>query len=427
MSILLNTNVTQVVNTQSNSQPENKTTDKSKFLTSTQTKVAIGTGLAALAVVGIYLATRGKNVKETKKFGEEIIEQNKSSINEQVAQSNMKMNDCAKSEYNKVRSACDGAISVKVNDSKNKTLQEMAEYYSQEEKISSYPKLLEDFKGEIQSKSVKDLWDTDFSTSKEKDKLIELAKSRYKANPKNIKGSYLRSSYMHTKPDIKDITASYLNREELAEYKYLEQKGKIIKEVMQNKRNSILEKIEVKGDKSVNCETVDEYIENSKQLKSLDTYYDAYPYNDLLRKGEKLDSNAIEEINAMDEIFSVAPPLKKDAVVYRAVHGSNLGIESQNNFIESLQEGMTITDKSYLSTAATPDNPQFLQFANNVIDDSFGGLMRIKLPKGTKGIYGGYDEYLLPRNSQIKINKMEVVDGIKIMDCEYILPSKNSL
>ena len=155
------------------------------------------------------------------------------------------------------------------------------------------------------------------------------------------------------------------------------------------------------------------------------TYYDAYPYNDLLRKGEKLDSKAIEEIKAMDEIFNMAPPLKNDAVVYRAVHGSNLGIESQNNFVESLKEGMIITDKSYLSTAATSDNPQFSQFADCAIDNSFAGLMRIKLPKGTKGIYGGYDEYLLPRNSQIKINKMEVVDGVKIMDCEYILPNIN--
>ena len=43
----------------------------------------------------------------------------------------------------------------------------MAEYYAQEEKISSFPKLLENFQDEIQSKTVKDLWDISFSISKE--------------------------------------------------------------------------------------------------------------------------------------------------------------------------------------------------------------------------------------------------------------------
>ena len=425
MSVSLNTNEIQVSNTQSVKSSETKRDDKSKFLTPIQTKIAIGTSLAALATVGIYLATRGKNSKNTSKISKEIIEHDKSSVNSQVAQPNMKMNDGAKFEYDKVKSTCDGEISVIINDSKNKTLQEMAEYYAQEEKISSFPKLLENFQDEIQSKTVKDLWDISFSISKEKDKFVKLAKDRYGANSKKINVVHPRFSNTHKKNDISDIASSYLNREELAEYKYLEQKHKLIKEQIQNKKKFILNKIESKGDKSVNCETVDEYVENSKQLNALGTYYDAYPYNDLLRKGEKLDSEAIEEIKAMDEIFNMAPPLKNDAVVYRAVHGSNLGIESQNNFVESLKEGMIITDKSYLSTAATSDNPQFLQFADCAIDNSFGGLMRIKLPKGTKGIYGGYDEYLLPRNSQIKINKMEVVDGVKIMDCEYILPNIN--
>ena len=65
MSVSLNTNVTQVANTQPVKPSETKTDDKSKFLTPTQTKVAIGTGLAALAAVGIYLVTRGRSAKPT--------------------------------------------------------------------------------------------------------------------------------------------------------------------------------------------------------------------------------------------------------------------------------------------------------------------------------------------------------------------------
>ena len=51
-----------------------------------------------------------------------------------------------------------------------------------------------------------------------------------------------------------------------------------------------------------------------------------------------------------------------------------------------------------------------------------GYIMRIKLPIGTKGVLGGYDEYLLPRNAQIKVVKINNVNGVKIADCEYILP-----
>lgn len=65
MSISLNNNVAQANNIQQSKQPENKTDEKSKFLTPTQTKVAVGTALTALAAVGIYLATKGKDAKVT--------------------------------------------------------------------------------------------------------------------------------------------------------------------------------------------------------------------------------------------------------------------------------------------------------------------------------------------------------------------------
>lgn len=63
MPVSLNNNVVQANNIQQSKQPEKKTDEKSKFLTPTQTKVAIGTALTALAAVGIYLATKGKGAK----------------------------------------------------------------------------------------------------------------------------------------------------------------------------------------------------------------------------------------------------------------------------------------------------------------------------------------------------------------------------
>ena len=64
MPVSLN-NVSQVNNTQAIKQPEKKTDEKSKFLTPTKTKIAVGTALTALAAVGIYLATKGKGNKAT--------------------------------------------------------------------------------------------------------------------------------------------------------------------------------------------------------------------------------------------------------------------------------------------------------------------------------------------------------------------------
>ena len=61
-----------------------------------------------------------------------------------------------------------------------------------------------------------------------------------------------------------------------------------------------------------------------------------------------------------------------------------------------------------------------------------GYIMRIKLPKGTKGLDcrrsigkdldGGYNaEFILPRNSQFRIKAID--KSQRIIECEYILPA----
>ena len=47
--------------------------------------------------------------------------------------------------------------------------------------------------------------------------------------------------------------------------------------------------------------------------------------------------------------------------------------------------------------------------------------MRIKLPKGTKGIALSQDEFVLPRGTQLKVNHIDKEHGI--VECEYILPN----
>lgn len=326
----------------------------------------------------------------------------------------MKMNDNAKKIYESIQESCSGKIEVNINDSSTKTLREMAEYYAQKEKISSFPKLLKDLETEIKTKSTKEIWSLNFSNLDKLENYRKIIKERYETLPWHNKRRNLLTDY--------DIHSDLLNEYELAEFNHLRDKEKLFKKSIQTRRDTILENhLKLKGDNPVDCKYIDTYINDNEKLNAFGLYYDAYPYNSALRAGKKLEADEIQHIKAMDSVFEAAPELKENAVVYRAVHG-NVVLKEQTEFVKSLQEGMIINDKSYVSTSTDIENPQFLQFAHNVIDEGFGALMRIKLPKGTKGVLGGINEYLLPRNTQIKINKIETVNGVKIADCEYILP-----
>ena len=70
MSVSLN-NVVQVNNAQPINQPTKKTDEKTKSFP-TKTAVVVGTGLTALAAVGIYIATRGKTGKATQEVAIEM-------------------------------------------------------------------------------------------------------------------------------------------------------------------------------------------------------------------------------------------------------------------------------------------------------------------------------------------------------------------
>lgn len=326
----------------------------------------------------------------------------------------MKMNDDAKKIYEGILETCDGKIEVNVNDTSTKTLTEMAEYYAKEEKISAFPKLLKDFETEINATPTKELWNIKFKNFDEITSYREIIRQRYNDLPWANHSQKLFSDY--------DKYSNVLNEYERAEFNHLRRKDKLIEELIQNRKDTLLENhLRLKGDNPVHCKRINEYIYDDEKLNAFGLYYDAYPYNDALRAGRSLDADVLQHIKAMDSVFERAPELEESSVVYRAVHGNQV-YTKQNDFCNSLKEGMIINDKSYVSTSTDIENPQFLQFANGVIDEGFGTLMRIKLPKGTKGVLGGLNEYLLPRNSQIKINKIETINGVKIADCEYILP-----
>lgn len=152
---------------------------------------------------------------------------------------------------------------------------------------------------------------------------------------------------------------------------------------------------------------------SKEEYRSIAKYVDTCPFNNELRKGKYDGKKLPKGVQLMDSAIEKAQPLKHDAYVYRAVSGHIFADDIK--FIESIKEGVIITDKAFVSTAKDVDAQfkHFLGFGNSM-------ALRIKLPKGTKGLNVNYSEFVLPRGAQIKVNKIDRVNGIA--DCEYILP-----
>lgn len=152
-----------------------------------------------------------------------------------------------------------------------------------------------------------------------------------------------------------------------------------------------------------------------EEYSAICQYIDCCPFNKALRNGKYDGKKLPKAVQLMDSAIEKAQPLKQDAYVYRAV---SAGLSRDDiKFMESIKEGAIITDKAFVSTAKDVDAQfkHFLAFGNSM-------ALRIKLPKGTKGLNVNYSEFVLPRGAQIKVNKIDRVNGIA--DCEYILPEK---
>lgn len=397
-------------------QPKQDTFNKQKTLTYS----LLGTTVAALVGIGLdYKFAEGKHVKN---LWNKIIGKKPNTKPEQKPDvpkkppepihpkevkpepEPMKMNESAREEYEKIKSRCDGKITTSVRDEKNETLQAMAKLYEKEERNVQ---LLQDFEAEMESKSTPELRKEQEIHWKANEKNVDLALTRHhKLNPANSK---LLTN--------KDFAYAYLTGEELVEFEFLQGKQDIIEKIIQ-KRCCVIKELQHEGDVAIEGPYLQKYVETDAERYAFDMYFDGYTYNSGLRNDGIVDWG---QVHLMDGVLERAPELKNESVVYRALYGDEICKEN-NGFLDSLKEGMTFTDKAFMSTSENVDSPQFLQFARSVVYDDYGALMRIRLPKGTKGVRFGCDEFLLPRGSQIKINKIEIVGGMKIVDCEYVLP-----
>lgn len=130
--------------------------------------------------------------------------------------------------------------------------------------------------------------------------------------------------------------------------------------------------------------------------------------NGLRSNATMLDPELQRNIDRIDHVIDVAPPLAKDTMLYRGFRGGS--------GVENLQVGSVLTDSAFTSTTARKDFAQ--KWAG---DDKDGYVMSIQAPAGTKGVipkfasnslyqdgsYFDYEaEFLMPRNTSMEITSI---------------------
>ena len=139
-------------------------------------------------------------------------------------------------------------------------------------------------------------------------------------------------------------------------------------------------------------------------------------FNETLR-GNLDNEVARKKIAILDRIIENAKPLKKEKIVYRAIDE-----KLANKYITDLCAGNIVEDKAFLSTGGILDyHSEFKYYASK--ENSF--ILRIHLPKGTKGACLAIPEFILPRDSKLKLINFD--KKLKIADVEYILPAENTI
>lgn len=180
---------------------------------------------------------------------------------------------------------------------------------------------------------------------------------------------------------------------------------RLISNIVYSRMPARLKALNITAEKSINTPIASQL--SSEERKAIGKLVD-YGVSEELRRGQELKCARI-----LDSLVERSEPLKQEAYVYRGITGLD---RETSEFMRTIKEGAVITDKAFVSTAKTPD-VQFQQFL------SYGGdtmVLRIKLPKGTKGINANTSEFVLPRNSQIRVVSIDRELGIA--ECEYILP-----
>ena len=261
----------------------------------------------------------------------------------------------------------------------------------------------------------KELQKFESSLSSKSDKEFEkISKSIYKRNGELIdKGTRLYKRQWRCEPGTMGDSVKMLSPEEQKEYQLIQGKiNTVVKERRMREYSKLGKMIGKPTDKPIKTAHIQDY-GTMDEIGAINKYYDASGINNSLRKYK--GSVVPPQAQLMDSLMGKAPALEESATVYRAV--------DYKGCVDKLKDGAVIKDYGYISTSTTYNDPQFYQFARSIANGSTeGALMRIHLPAGTKGAFGGCNEFLLPRNSQLRVIKTSLINGVKVSDCEYILP-----
>lgn len=137
--------------------------------------------------------------------------------------------------------------------------------------------------------------------------------------------------------------------------------------------------------------------------------------NDSLRLGTETSNEALKaNIDRIDHVIDVAPPLAKDTMLYRGIR-SGTGVD----VVKDLQVGSIMTDKAFTSTSADKGFAERWAQDRDMLGKNY--VMEIQAPAGTKGVIpkfasnslytvgAGFDyeaEFLLPRNTSMEITSI---------------------
>lgn len=359
-----------------------------------QAKALIAAGATLLVTMGILAINRGRNKAATKKL-------------EQLAKEAAER--AAKSEAERAAAkAAEEAAEKVAKEAAERAAKRAAEKAAKKEAERIAKETAEKATKEAQERAAKEAAERAAKEAAEK-ATKEAQEKALQETKRKLEEETRARLEKYKKLDTTELNNKYTEANRAKDYDTMS----AIEDAMYEQMPARIETLKIKGGNSVNTQTISRKNVSEAEYSAIAEYVDNYPYNTHLRRDAYKNKPMPKAVQLMDNVIERSKPLEEESYVYRAVSGF---FDEQIQFMETLKEGNIIKDKSFVSTAKSVDKQfeYFLSRANSM-------ALRIKLPKGTKGLNINASEFVLPRNSEIKIISIDKKHGI--VDCEYILPN----
>lgn len=168
---------------------------------------------------------------------------------------------------------------------------------------------------------------------------------------------------------------------------------------------------------------------SKEEAKVVASLYKDNKYNYLLRAGQ-IKPDEVQEIKVLNEIIEKSKPLEEDTIMYRGIRTKRIWDDfGELDFSKNIYEGAILEDKGFAS-ATRVYGDELAQVDPHWLEEPDSGyILRIKVPKDTKGIdcrgFSGIEAenglnsvFYLPMNSKFHISKID--DEARIIDCELL-------